>query len=342
MSTTPPIAEAAQRTNRPVLLPPEEKFWKRYSPHHEAPISGVTSMLLHLLVILLLLGIVWLQSVLKLDEENRPPPVDVVSLTPGGDNQPVGPGDGPGGEKDGVKKEDELPRRDKKDLPPDHEKLTGPQKSPPPDDFGKVPSRIKDSTTLGELDRIGREATERLREIQRGLGGKDGRGPDKGSDRGTKRPPSTPDPKMVRNDRWSINFTTVSGKDYLNQLAGLGAILGVPVKGQDRQYLLIRDLHKPGNARVEDVSRLHRIFWFDDKPESVRSLFSVLPQPRPDYFVAFFPDSLEQRMLQLELDYLERRSLPRDESLVKRTLFDVFRSRDGYDVRLQSVELKPR
>ena len=25
-------------------VPPEEKFWKHYSPHHEAPVSGVSSM----------------------------------------------------------------------------------------------------------------------------------------------------------------------------------------------------------------------------------------------------------------------------------------------------------
>ena len=26
------------------LIPPEEKFWQRYSPHHEFPLSTVTSI----------------------------------------------------------------------------------------------------------------------------------------------------------------------------------------------------------------------------------------------------------------------------------------------------------
>jgi len=28
-------------------LPPEERFWQHYSPHHEAPLAGVGSFTLH-------------------------------------------------------------------------------------------------------------------------------------------------------------------------------------------------------------------------------------------------------------------------------------------------------
>ena len=46
--------------------PPEERFWQRYSPHHELPLSGAGSFALHLVVLgvllLFLVGIIpnWL------------------------------------------------------------------------------------------------------------------------------------------------------------------------------------------------------------------------------------------------------------------------------------------
>src|SRR5439155_4446207 len=76
------------------LLPPEEQFWNRYSPHHEAPLSGVTSTILHLLALLLLLGIIWMQNMLKTDELYNPVPVDVVRMKLGGGGGTVGGIDG--------------------------------------------------------------------------------------------------------------------------------------------------------------------------------------------------------------------------------------------------------
>ena len=49
--TAPPPAANPIR----MLVPPDEKFWKRYSPHNEAPLSGISSFALHLLAIPLLL-----------------------------------------------------------------------------------------------------------------------------------------------------------------------------------------------------------------------------------------------------------------------------------------------
>src|ERR1043166_8396917 len=92
------VAAPKNATSLP-LIPPEEQFWKRYSPHHEAPLSGVTSTILHLLAILLLLGVIWLQNKLKLAEENRSLPVDPVrlNLTGGGGGSPTGKDGGTGG-----------------------------------------------------------------------------------------------------------------------------------------------------------------------------------------------------------------------------------------------------
>src|SRR5262245_1075003 len=75
------------------LIPPEEKFWQRYSPNHEAPVSMSGSFGLHLLIggggtILVLLGF-------GADKREKNLPVEPVRLKmPGGG----------GGKKDGTGK----------------------------------------------------------------------------------------------------------------------------------------------------------------------------------------------------------------------------------------------
>src|SRR5437868_8661124 len=46
---------AAPAPAKPPLMPPEERFWKTYSPHYELPLSSGVSITLHVLIIGLLL-----------------------------------------------------------------------------------------------------------------------------------------------------------------------------------------------------------------------------------------------------------------------------------------------
>src|SRR5205809_344251 len=118
-----------------------------------------------------------------------------------------------------------------------------------------------------------------------------------------------------------MTFNTHSGGDYKNQLIGLGAMIAVPTS-KDGEFVLIRDLNNP-RGQIEDVTKLNRIYWIDDKPESVRSLFSVLKEvPQPSYFVAFFPAKLEQDLLRLELEYTQKKYRTRDEDKIHETKFD--------------------
>src|SRR5437868_428987 len=39
------------KTKEALLVPPEERFWKRYSPNHEFPLSSATSAVIHLFVL---------------------------------------------------------------------------------------------------------------------------------------------------------------------------------------------------------------------------------------------------------------------------------------------------
>src|SRR6266852_7596826 len=46
---------SAKSGTKPSRLPPEEKFWKRYSPHHELPLSTASSILIHAIAITVLI-----------------------------------------------------------------------------------------------------------------------------------------------------------------------------------------------------------------------------------------------------------------------------------------------
>lgn len=65
------------------LLPPDERFWKRYSSHFELPLAGATSIFLHGLVVGVLalggLAFVFRGSV----EASRPPEMDVMVVDGG-------------------------------------------------------------------------------------------------------------------------------------------------------------------------------------------------------------------------------------------------------------------
>src|SRR5262245_33295827 len=86
----PAIAE--DERNDAVLAPTDEKFWQRYSPHHEFSVSSVGSLVAHGLVIgVLVIGAVLLTR--SRDENNRPVSMDVVQL-PEGDPWEGGGGGG--------------------------------------------------------------------------------------------------------------------------------------------------------------------------------------------------------------------------------------------------------
>src|SRR3954469_23362813 len=82
---TPPAATHQQ--------PPDEKFWVKYSPHHELPISGLASLTWHTLAVVLVVVVAWVVS------RGGPAdvPIEVIQLgTSGGGGSPTGVGNGPG------------------------------------------------------------------------------------------------------------------------------------------------------------------------------------------------------------------------------------------------------
>ncbi|HZU35942.1 MAG TPA: hypothetical protein VFA18_08540, partial [Gemmataceae bacterium] len=81
---------------------------------------------------------------------------------------------------------------------------------------------------------------------------------------------------------------------------------------------------------------IRRTFWEDTNPDTVRLLARALHiRPVPSEFIAFLPPDLEEEMLKKELAYKH----VENEQRIKKTVFAVVPTRNGYDVIVESQEL---
>jgi hypothetical protein len=301
----------SQRTRPPAsALPvlPDERFWQRYSPHHEFTLSGATSVALHAGVILLLVLGTVAATRAGLGGKGQVPSVTIVQMEDEGPSSAVAPG-----------------RRDQPMLlPPDPQPSLGDARQQPlplvlPTPL-QVPEPGEDGRLL-QLDNDAAKTTAMLGEIGARLKPRPPAGPG-----GTEGNRLERVPRMLR---WTMLFNTQNGDDYARQLHGLGAILAIPAEGQEGRYLILRDLgRRPVQGEVGNVADIQRIFWVDDKPDSVRALALALGLKNvPSHVVAFFPAKLEGELLDKELRYAGRK-----EEQIEATRFRVVRTRDGYGV----------
>jgi RNA polymerase sigma factor (sigma-70 family) len=137
-------------------------------------------------------------------------------------------------------------------------------------------------------------------------------------------------PHQQRLLRWALAFDTRDGEEYARQLDALGAFLAVP--DRDNQYRVLRDLkHRPAKGEVEDLTRVRRVFWVVNKPESIATLAKALQlRPVPDHIIVLFPEKVEQELVKKELAY---RGLSEDD--IRETRFKVVRH---YTVEVESQE----
>jgi hypothetical protein len=312
-----PVADRRGSPGNSFRLPPEEKFWQRYSPHHEAPLSSVVSLAVHALIVaLVLLGGYWLSKLGS--TADRPPAVATVVVP---DLPPLLPGEGApsarrGNDTNGPRTEEAV----REQVPPraqEPERGVPASRSPlpapvlPPRQGVIVPEFEADPYVQKLLDRgveaaiVLQQTGDSLRKpLLDGIGHPGPAGPGSGA---LNKPGDNqgPSERVKRVLRWSMVFSTANGGDYARQLQGLGAYLAIPNPDRPTEFRVIRDLSKrPVQGKVEDVSKIQRIFWIDDKPQSVGSLATALGmKPVPPRIVAFFPEELEQKLLKLEHDY---------------------------------------
>ena len=325
---TQPAAETA-------VKPPDERFWVRYSQHHELPISSLASVAWHTFGLVIIVLIAFVVSFSRTDDM----PIENVSF-PGGGGNPLGVGPGPGVGSSGGLVEAAKPR----ELPKDAR--TGEKADPnqplevsPTDLFVGITDDPEAQRQIAKIAERGTDALDRLNKLDKGLRdalgkglGGPGSGGGKGSGVGTgvgegEGLGGKINARTKRRLRWTMMFSTSSGQDYVRQLQTLGATLAVntPPEGEVK---IIRNLFaRPVKLESEDLGKLmrERIYWVDDDRESVTKLSRVLGLDFvPERVGAFFPKELENQLLLKELAYQNKR-----EEQIRETRFQIMMKGGG-------------
>jgi hypothetical protein len=361
----PPSDQAGKKATSP-LVPPDERFWQRYSPHAEFPLSSAGSLVVHVLVLGLLGLMAWLGAML-FDQSNRKLPVEAVRLIPGGGGlrQGVGtaPGTGTPPQEIGEQPKEQTPT----DLPPaDVPDKIDVQPNPQVKPKFEEPTGRRIQQTDAASSSIFHKLTQTASRIQvpgseagppsygqGGPGSGGGSGGGKGTGIGPGSGPGTAanlTQREKRQIRWVMGFRTNNSDDYVAQLHGLGAILAIPVaeRGDDFDYKIVRNLSaKPAKLLDEDVNQIGgMIKWFDKNPKSVVGVLTVLriPVPRiPEnslHFFACMPAELEQKLLQLELAYLHKRNPKLTENDIIETKFELRVRGRKYEPEVRSQQVR--
>jgi hypothetical protein len=358
-SKAPPSNEKAPKTKPQTPEAPtiEPEFWKHYSPHGEAPLSAIGSLMLHALVIgggiilAVYFGHLFFKPTVSL-------PVEPVRLfNPGGGGARSGTaGDAGGGgepvEATGENPKDIVPNQDvPKDRPVLNKvELSQIKENYDPESTRYIRERSSEATkAFASLeDSTRRKLAEGLRSQGEGGGGDgggtgEGDGKGKGSGKGDQKAKLTIREKRML--RWHMQFTATTGTQYLAQLRDLGAILAFPVReNPEPEYEIVRDLKPGAKLLKEDLNGINRIYWIDNKPNSVQDILGALAitLPRlPSRFVAFMPEALEKKLYEMEKDYVVRvLRQPFNEDKIEDTVFEVVPSATGFKPQIRGVRLR--
>ncbi len=257
--TAPSSDKSADRVANSQLVPPDERFWQRYSPHAEFPLSSAGSIALHFLVFGVLALMAWLGAIL-FSHSSRSLPVEAVRLDLGGGGgnrhgQGDGSNNGPAPQEVGQPNEGSTENSQPDDIQAPKKINVKPDPKTKPQ-FDTDPQRVLQQES-SDSAQVFRRLRERAAQIQmpgskpsgRGQGGTGsggGSGGGQGSGVGDARGEGhgTPTQREKRMLRWVMWFNTNSSADYVAQLRGLGAILAIPVREEaDRvDYKIVRDL----------------------------------------------------------------------------------------------------
>jgi hypothetical protein len=263
-----------------VLLPPEERFWKRYSPHYEMPLAGVTSICLHglALAFLVLGGLAFFFH--SQDEASKPPSLDVVQMGGMGDGLEEGTGGAAGAPGDpgsdvgktevaGPATPEVGPQTEETSKTPELQQATLPQLEVPtlseaPDQpatsvdamLEKVridaEKRVKSSETVKAPSAPAKVAKAAVASVGkgtggvRGTGGKGGTGTGPGGGKKGPGPGSGPGGREmtqaeVRANRWRFDFSGTGGGGAHHADKLAGAGFVIAFPDNKGNYLVVQD-----------------------------------------------------------------------------------------------------
>lgn len=348
---------AAQVKERPVPEPclPDEKFWVRYSPHHEFPLSGMTSLVLHALAIGVLVLASFRVALLQQSDVLKPPSMDVVQLEGGGSGLEglggeLGTGS-PEGKTEITAPAEKGPAGTEETKPLLTPNLSGPELSlaPLPTEGGELDPAEGLADILKEIQERDKQEPKAARKPdaprtsakvagtppKKGEGGSGLGGSGTGPGKGTKAGPGTgqggiPGRAATQQEifahRWKFDLTG-GPKEHAAKLDAMGIILALPDR-RGTGLLVVRDLkRRPVELRPENAAQWKdAVVWYSRNPQSVWSLAQELRIPAPPSFILLLPKDREEIMAREERRYAE--SQGRDPRTIRETEFD-FQLKNG-------------
>ena len=330
----PPATPASGWDDFAVLtpVPPDESFWRKHNAGLEMPTSLVLSLLI-LSAAFATYAFLMLYAIGGPPEKPMPP----ITMIDGGlSDAGLGTVDAGEGGKDPVKADATTPRESvaTPDTPAaDLPDVTIKPDSPPLNEIGPSATRPQDSS-FGTLDeQLNRKLTVGLSGDRNGPG-VSGNGPN-GGESGVGN-----DATKARSLRWVMKFETSGGRDYLEQLSALGAIILVPVPTREGQFYVFKDLQnpKPGTLATDDEIRqyFNQVTFGDSDRETLAKLAPALGLDfTPLRFSAVFPKGVEGQLADKERAYRGLRP-----EAIATTKFSVIRRGGSY--QFQVVEQTPR
>jgi hypothetical protein len=294
--------------------PPDEKTWKYYSQHHEMPVSGVSSLAVHIFVI----GVIIVGGLLAAKFASGDKPVDIeVAEAPGGGGSPEGDASSKGmasphGDETASEVK-QLAQPKPVEPTPQLDQIKPVEKAPLTPDTAPAERAIQDDSQKA-LAALSQQAQQMEQALSQATGSKPGRGQGgpgggggKGSSYGPGEGPGTGPGKLTKTEkrrlRWELNFTYYEGhegEDLLNQFAALGAWVAVPeASGGFRVFRELRGRH-PEGTHTDDLTDIHRIGWSDEKPTDTNAVAGQLGMRGAPYILAFFPRELEDKLAAME------------------------------------------
>ena len=294
------------------FAPPEPGLWRKYSSNFELPISVLISGLFLSLMLAVLVGLLFLA--LGNGPSKKVPP---ISLVDGGQDDA---GDGsPGG---GGNPNELADVKDKtKPQTEDDEKLPDPRADLPivqdiKNSIALDDPTATDVTVSPEKSDQYSKLDDELRKKLLGVGGPKGDKPGAGTGPdGTGAGPggTGSDATRQRSLRWVMRFKTDGGRDYLNQLEALGAIVLVAVPPENKRMYVFRDLKnpRPGTFATDDeVQSFSKQIQFCDTKSDISALVgkALNCDFTPSHFWAVFPKGIEDELSKLEKSYRNRRA----------------------------------
>jgi hypothetical protein len=348
------------KTKAKSLLPPEEKFWKRYSPHHEFPLAGMTSLCVHALVLgfLLLGGLAFLLR--ERDDAARPASMDVVMVSSGSGNDGAEGAEGapglPGapGPEEAVKPASvearQAPELDKAPTPElaalpkaelafPTEPMTPPTKDDTESTLESIGKEVENAIKRGETKPAppGAKAAPTVVAKRSGPGGGGGAGvkgvgPGSGAKGlgpgggGAAGGPVTQ--AQIFAGRWNFDLSG-DARQHADKLAAIGFVVALPDPRDAKRLLLVKNLRtRPVRLEAVAASKYESaVKKQNTKLDSVTALSRELQLPFvPAQVIILIPEALKQKMADEEVR--AARQVGKDLEKIRQTWFD-FRLENG-------------